>query len=143
MKYGFIYIIGFLLLSLISVLCLTTKGSIAAMILGVIFALFAILLLINFVMTRQVLKHYENIIVKNGIFIISPIDSVDQIELYADDITSIDFFVLPILNDGNKYSSNYNKQVRINTIDDKFIVYCSNKDEFKKYIEANFEEKIA
>ena len=81
--------------------------------------------------------------VKNDVFVISPINSIDQIEIFSDDITSIDFFVLPILNDGNKDSSNFNNQVRINTIDEKFIVYCSNKEEFKTFIENIYPEKMA
>ena len=143
MKGAFIYIIIVILLTLIGGVCITTKGSVVAIILGIVFLLFALAALINFILIKRMLSKYENIVVNNGIFIISPLNSIDQIEIYADDITSIDFFVLPILNDGSKDCSNFNNQVRINTIDDKFIVYCSNKEEFKKYIEKTIPEKIA
>ena len=143
MKGAFIYIIIVILLTLIGGVCVTTKGSVVAIVLGIVFLVFALAALINFILIKKMLSKYENIVVHNGIFVISPLNSIDQIELYADDITSIDFFVLPILNDGSKDCSNFNKQVRINTIDDKFIVHCSNKEEFKAYIEKTFPEKIA
>lgn len=143
MKGAFIYIIIVVLLTLIGGVCVTTKGSVVAIILGIIFLIFALAALINFILIKKMLSKYENIVVHNGIFVISPLNSIDQIEIYADDITSIDFFVLPILNDGSKDCSNFNKQVRINTIDEKYIVYCSNKEEFKKYIEKTLPEKIA
>ena len=143
MKGAFIYIIVVILLTLIGAVCVTAKGSVVALVLGIIFFVFAVAALINYILIKKMLSKYENIVVHNGIFVISPINSIDQIELYADDITSIDFFVLPILNDGSKDSSNFNNQVRINTIDDKFIVYCSNKKEFKEYIEKTMPEKMA
>ena len=143
LKNAFLYILASLLLILLGVVCVTTKGSIAAIVIGIFLFICALFIILAFIAFKKISSAYENIVVKNDVFVISPINSIDQIEIFSDDITSIDFFVLPILNDGNKDSSNFNNQVRINTIDEKFIVYCSNKEEFKTFIENIYPEKMA
>lgn len=143
LRHAFVYIPLALLLILFGVMCVTTKGSVLAIVLGVFLLVIAFIVTVSFFLFKKVASEYENIKVKNDIFVISPIKTIDQIELYSDDITSIEFFVLPVLNDGNKDSSNFNNQVRFNTIDERYIVYCSNKKEFKEFVEKFYPEKIA
>ena len=90
----------------------------------------------------KVLKNYVNIEVENDVFVISPIDSVEKVELQADEILSIDFFVLPILNTGHKDSSHFNYQIKIITESEKYIVYCKNKEEFKAFINENYPKML-
>lgn len=116
--------------------------SIIAIILGVMFVLFSAILFSVCFLFVKVLKNYVNIEVENDVFVISPIDSVEKVELQADEILSIDFFVLPILNAGHKDSSHFNYQIKIITESEKYIVYCKNKEEFKVFINENYPKML-
>ena len=114
------------------------SGSIIAIILGIMFVLFAAILSSVCFLFVKLLKNYVNIEVENDVFVISPIDSVEKIELQADEIVSVDFFVLPILNTKHKDSSHFNYQIKFVTESEKYLVYCKNKEEFKSFINENY-----
>lgn len=114
------------------------SGSIISIILGVMFSLFSAILFGVCFLFIKVLKNFVNIEVENDMFTFTPVDSIEKVELTAEEIVNIDFFVLPILNGGYKDSSNFNNQIKIVTDSEKYIVYCNNKKEFKEFINHHY-----
>lgn len=143
LNHKIVYIVAFIaIMSLGIYTIIASEKSIFLIILGIVFILFSIFVLVYFISSLIILKDLVNLMIKDDKFYVSSIGEVDIEEIDVKDITSIDLFVLPILNGGFKDTMNYNYHVQINTKIDKYIVYCGNKKELEEYLTAKYKNLI-